>query len=125
MYEAKGFEVQPEIPLGELFKRRVAAMNSGTNYTQDIILNLSGPVNGGKPMYDWNKTNFLPRVAVAWSPRTSSGGLMSRLLGKSGDSVIRGGFAMLDDYFGQQLAQFFDQRGVLRGEVRLFAGVFG
>ena len=113
VYEANGFEVQPQIPLGEIFKRRVAAMNAGQNYTQDIVINLSGPANGGKPMYGWNKTNFLPRAAVAWSPRFSENSFWSKLLGKSGQSVLRSGFSMLDDYFGEQLATFFDTRNTL------------
>jgi len=39
------------------------------------------------------KTDFAPRIGFAWSPETSNG-LMTRLLGSSGSSSIRGGFGM-------------------------------
>lgn len=99
VYETNGYEVQPSIPLAQVFQNRVNAMNQGQAYLQDIIINKSGPANGGPPMYNWDKTNFLPRVAVAYEVKNGT--------------VIRGGFAMLNDYFGQQIATFFDQRNTL------------
>jgi len=112
VYERQGFEVQPTIPLGQIFQNRVNAMNNGQAYNQDIIINLSGPANGGKPLYNWDKTVFLPRVGLAWSPDAGSGWL-SKMLGKNHASVIRGGFAMLPDYFGESIATFFDTRNTL------------
>src|SRR5262249_42572880 len=56
-------------------------------------INLSGPANNGKPMYNWDKNNFQPRIAFAWS---------------HGKSVFRGGFAMTNDYYGQALAVDWD-----------------
>lgn len=111
VYERQGFEVQPSIPLGEYWDRRVAAMKAGSAFTDPIVVNLSGPVNGGPPMYNWDKKNFLPRISVAWSPRGD--GFLSKLFGRKGESVLRGGFAMLNDYFGQQIATFFDERNQL------------
>lgn len=111
-YETNGFEVQPTIPLGQIFQNRVNSMNSGTNDTTPVILNKSGPVNGGKPLYNWDKTNFLPRVGFAWSPK--GGNFISKLLrAGSNNSVIRGGFAMVPDYFGESVATFFDQHNTL------------
>ena len=111
VYEKQGFEVQPTIPLGTYWERRVAAMNAGTAYLDPIVVNLSGPANGGKPMYNWDKTNFLPHVSLAWSPHV--GGFLGKLFGDKGQSVLRGGFAMVDDYFGEQIATFFDERNQL------------
>ncbi|HEX6879855.1 MAG TPA: TonB-dependent receptor [Terriglobales bacterium] len=111
-YEANGFEAQPNIPLGEFFKRRVDGMNSGNPYNDLLTVDRSGPVNGGKPMYNWDKTVFLPKVAIAWSPRPQSG-MFAKLLGKDGASVFRGGFAIMNDYFGQQIATFFDDVNTL------------
>src|SRR6185437_1388193 len=99
VYETHGFEVQPEIPFGTFFQNRVNAMNNGQAYNQDIIINRSGPANGGPPMYNWDKTVFLPRVGIAWSPRTGDG-IWSKLIGKNQNTVLRGGFAMLPDYYG-------------------------
>ncbi|HKD90743.1 MAG TPA: carboxypeptidase-like regulatory domain-containing protein [Terriglobales bacterium] len=99
VYETNGYEVQPQIPLGQIYQNRVNAMNQGQAYLQDIIINKSGPANGGPPMYSWDKTNFLPHVALAYEIKPGT--------------VLRGGFAMLNDYFGESIATFFDQRNTL------------
>ena len=41
-----------------------------------------------KPLYNWDKNNFQPRIAVAWSP-------------DNGKTSIRGGFGLTNDYFGE------------------------
>jgi hypothetical protein len=112
VYETKGFEVQPTVPLGTFFQQRIAASAQGVNFTDPIVINRSGPANGGKPMYNWDKNNFQPRVAVAWSPNYSSG-LLHSLFGDAGKSVIRGGFAMTNDYYGQALAVDWDLNNTL------------
>ena len=112
VYETKGFEVQPEIPLGTYFERRIAAAAEGNNFTDPIVINKSGPVNGGKPMYNWDKNNFQPRVALAWSPNYSNG-LLHSLFGDAGTSVLRGGFALTNDYYGQALAVDWDLNNTL------------
>lgn len=112
VYERNGFEVQPNIPFTTYWERRVAAMNAGSAYLDPIIIDKSGPANGGAPMYSWDKKVFLPKVAVSYSPRFDSG-IMSKLFGKNGQSVIRGGFSIANDYFGQQIATFFDQQNQL------------
>jgi hypothetical protein len=112
VYETGGFEVQPTVPLGTYFSDRLAAAAQGNNFTDPIVINKSGPVNGGKPMYNWDKNNFQPRIAVAWSPNYS-GGLLGALFGSGGKSVIRGGFAMTNDYYGQALAVDWDLNNTL------------
>lgn len=112
VYETNGYEVQPTIPLGQIFANRVNAMNNGQAYNQDIIINLSGPVNGGPPLYNWDKTVFLPRFGIAWSPDTGEG-FWSKIFGSQGTSVIRGGFSMAPDYYGEAIATFFDTRNTL------------
>ncbi len=112
VWEKQGYEVQPTIPLGQYWDNRVQGMLSGNPYTELITLNKSGPVNGGAPMYNWDKTVFLPRVALAWSPGFSSG-LLKSILGGPGKSVLRGGFAITNDYIGESIATFFDARNTL------------
>jgi hypothetical protein len=112
VYETHGFEVQPNIPLSTFLERRITGAESGTPYLAPISINLSGPVNGGPPLYDWDKTNFLPKVALAWSPRFE-GGLLGSVFGRRGQSVIRGGFSITGDYFGEQLATSFDLNNTL------------
>jgi hypothetical protein len=94
VYETHGFQVQPSVPLGKYFAERVAAGKAGTNFVDPIVIDRSGPANGGKPMYNWDKNNFQPRVALAWS--------------LDSQTVLRGGFAMTNDYFGQALAVDWD-----------------
>jgi hypothetical protein len=112
VYETKGFEVQPTIPLSTYFSDRLAAAAQGNNFIDPIVIGKSGPVNGGKPMYNWDKNNFQPRIAVAWSPNYSSG-LLHSLFGGGGKSVVRGGFAMTNDYYGQALAVDWDLNNTL------------
>jgi hypothetical protein len=95
VYETHGFEVQPTAPLGQYFAQRVAAGKQGNNFVDPIVINRSGPVNGGKPLYNWDKNNFQPRIALAWSP-------------DGGKTALRGGFAVTNDYYGQALAVDFD-----------------
>src|SRR6516162_1479574 len=101
VYETQGFEVQPEIPLGTYFENRLKSAAQGVNYIAPIVINRSGPANGGKPMYNWNKANFQPRLAFAWS------------LDSAAKSVMRGGFALTNDYYGQQLAVDWDINNTL------------
>jgi Carboxypeptidase regulatory-like domain len=112
VYETNGFEVQPTVPLGTYFQERLTAAAQGQNFTDPIVINRSGPANGGKPMYNWDKNNFQPRIAVAWSPNYSRG-LLHALFGDSGKSAVRGGFAMTNDYYGQALAVDWDLNNTL------------
>jgi hypothetical protein len=102
VYETQGFEVQPEVPLGAFFAQRQAAAAQGTNFIDPVVINRSGPANGGKSMYNWDKNNFQPRFAFAWSPG-----------GAQGKSVLRGGIALTNDYFGQALAVDWDLNNTL------------
>jgi hypothetical protein len=95
VYEKNGFEVQPTLPLGQYLTDRTKAGNQGTNFVDLITLDKSGAGNGRKPMYNWDKNNFQPRIAAAWTP-------------DNGKTSFRGGFAMTNDYFGQALAVDFD-----------------
>jgi len=112
VYEKNGFEVQPTVPLGKYFAERIAAGKQGTNFVDPIVINRSGPANGGKPMYNWDKNNFQPRVSFAWSPQGGDG-FFGRLLGKGSKSVLRGGFSMTNDYYGEALAVDFDLNNTL------------
>ena len=107
IYETNGFEVKPNIPLQEYFQRRLDAAARGQNYNEPLLFDLSGPKNGRSSLYRWDKNNFQPRIGVAWSPEVHSG-IFKWLLGSNNASVVRGGFGMLNDYYGQQLAVSFD-----------------
>ncbi|QQS42730.1 MAG: carboxypeptidase regulatory-like domain-containing protein [Acidobacteriota bacterium] len=108
VYEKNGFQVVPTEKLGDFFNRRVQSAMVGVPLNDTIQFQLGGPANDGPGFYsmDWN--NLQPRVAVAWSP-SFKGGFWKTLFGNEGDSTIRGGFAITNDYFGGQLAVSFDQ----------------
>jgi hypothetical protein len=112
VYETSGLEAAPNISLADYFERRVAASRGGQNYTEPLIIDKSGKVNGKPPMYEPDKNNWQPRVSIAWSPRFE-GGLGAFLFGKNGEGVLRGGFAITNDYYGQQLAVSFDAANTL------------
>lgn len=107
IYEKNGFEAKPNIPLSEFFKRRLEGAAKGTPYNDPLSVVLSGPANNASPLYNWDKNNFQPRIAVAWSPKFEKG-FLSKLFGKNSESVIRGGFGITNDYYGEQLAVSFD-----------------
>jgi len=112
VYETNGFQAAPNIPLDVYFARRIAASEQGQNYTEPLIIDKVGPKNGKPGFYEWDKNNFQPRVSVAWSPNFKDG-FMATLFGKDRASVLRGGFAITNDYFGQQLAVQFDAANTL------------
>ena len=107
VYETGGYETKPNIALSEYFRRRLEASSQGRNYDELLLTELSGPANGRAPMYHWDKNNFQPRVAIAWAPSFKSG-FLGRLFGTNNQSVIRSGFAVTNDFIGQQLAVRFD-----------------
>lgn len=107
IYETQGYETKPNIALSEYFRRRIAAAEQGQNYMEPLVVDLSGPANNRDTMYSLDKNNFQPRFGVAWSPHFN-GGFLGALFGGEENSVIRGGFAVTNDYIGQQLAVRFD-----------------
>jgi Carboxypeptidase regulatory-like domain/TonB dependent receptor len=114
IYETHGFETQPTVPLGQYLDNRIAAGKQGQNYFVPITINKSGPANGGKPLYNWDKNNFQPRIALAWSP-------------DNGKTSLRGGFSVTNDYFGEALAVDFDVNNALGYEqqFQVHANTFG
>jgi hypothetical protein len=111
-WEVNGIEVVTTVPLQQYFAERVAAMNAGipNNQIQDASLTykLGGPANGKGGWYDRSNLNFSPRLAAAYSPDNKDNAF-NKLLGKGG--VLRGGFALLYDQYGNDMAFNIDQSG--------------
>ena len=107
VYETQGFELKSDIPLSDYFAQRLAGAARGVPFNGLIHFDRSGKANNADPLYDWDKNNFQPRVAVAWSPRFQSG-FLGKLFGRHDESVFRGGFSITNDQYGQQLAVNFD-----------------
>jgi len=112
VYETGGFEVKPTVPLNEYFRRRRASAFNGVPFNDLLELDLSGPANGRSPMYGWDRNNLQPSVAVAWTPQWDNA-LSRFFFGRPGRSVIRGGFRVVNDYYGQALAVAFDLNNTL------------
>lgn len=110
--ETNGFEVKTDLSLSEVFRLRQEAAARGQNFATPLTLVLSGKANNAGPLYDYDKNNFQPRVAVAWSPSFRNG-VLGKLFGRNHESVFRGGFGITNDYYGQQLAVSFDLNNTL------------
>lgn len=108
--ETNGFGVVTDISTEQYLKNRIAGAEQGVPYTQPLTLQLAGG-NGKGYLYNYDKNNFQPRVSVAYSPGGS--GLFHSLFGDRGRSVVRAGFALMNDYYGEALASQFDTNNTL------------
>jgi hypothetical protein len=111
-WETNGLQVAPTMSLGEWFDLRAsnAAQGIPANAAPDIVFDLAGPENDRPGYYDWDKNNFAPRVAVAWSPDVTEG-FWAKLTGGPGKTSIRGGFGTFYERVGSGLANTFDFLG--------------
>ena len=110
--ETQGFEVKTDLSLSEVFRLRQEAAARGENFDRPLTLVLSGKANNADPLYNYDKNNFQPRVAIAWSPSFGDN-FLGKIFGKNHQSVFRGGFGITNDYYGQQLAVSFDLNNTL------------
>jgi hypothetical protein len=109
-WEVNGFEASPTVNLGKQFDQNIANMKKGIGYgaTQPISFVLGGPANNGAGFYSFEKTDFAPRVSVAYTPRFQNG-VLRAVFGTGDKTVIRGGFGKVFDRAGMQLINTFDQ----------------
>lgn len=108
VYEANGTQISTNQSIGDWFYKREALANAGLPQT------LAGRITyiphndpKGRPLYDFHKKNFAPRLSIAYSPQ-SSDGLVKWLTGGPGKTSIRAGWGMFYDLFGQPLIRTFD-----------------
>jgi hypothetical protein len=111
-WETNGLQVAPSESLTSYYDARVHDMLNGLPASSACCMtfNLAGPANGKPGFYNWDKKDFGPRVAFAWSPEADSG-LFNSLFGSKSQTTIRGGFSMVYDRLGPALLQTFDQNG--------------
>ncbi|MBL8176641.1 MAG: carboxypeptidase regulatory-like domain-containing protein [Bryobacterales bacterium] len=108
VHEANGQQVSTNIPLGSWFDTRGALADLGRSQEEaGRIVFLAKGDPRSRPIYPFHKTNFAPRVAVAYAP-TGRSGLGKFLFGTAGKSSIRAGWGMYYDIIGQPLARTFD-----------------
>lgn len=110
-WETKGQEVAPTFDLASWFSEREAGMMAGipNNQFPSITFDVAGRSNHRS---DWWPTghNFAPRISFAWSPEPGADWL-KKLAGGGDKTVIRAGFGMFYDHFGQAMISTFDQSG--------------
>jgi hypothetical protein len=122
-YETDGNQAAPTISIDSLFKARAQMQFAGMPYSPGqnaaqglagglppIQFNISGQANGKKPYWNWDYTNFAPRIAMAYAPHADSGWLRS-LFGTAGKSSIRMGYGLYYDHFGEGAVNTFDRNG--------------
>src|SRR6267378_3661605 len=111
-WETNGLQTAPTVGQGTQFNRNVANMKQGIGYgAEDAIkFNLAGPVNHGPGFYPFEKTDWSPRISIAYSPRFSSGPLR-KIFGDNDKTVIRAGVSRVYDRAGFALLNSFDQIG--------------
>jgi hypothetical protein len=111
-WETNGLQTSPTYGLGTQFLQDIKNMQQGKGYTSQLPLQftLGGPQNHGPGLYPFEKTDWSPRISIAYSPRPG-GGLLKRLFGDSDKTVIRAGFSRVYDRAGFALLNSFDQIG--------------
>jgi Carboxypeptidase regulatory-like domain len=111
-WETNGLQTSPTFGLGTQFNQNVRNMLRGLGYTSQPALEftLGGPANHGPGFYPLEKTNWSPRISIAYSPRPE-GGVLRKLFGDSDKTVIRAGASRVYDRAGFALLNSFDQIG--------------
>ncbi len=111
-WELNGFQTAPTFGLGTQFDTNVKNMKQGLGYTSmpAISFNLGGPVNHGPGFYNFEKSDFSPRISIAFSPRPKSG-LFKKIFGENDKTVIRAGFSRVYDRAGFALLNTSDSVG--------------
>ncbi len=108
-WELNGLQASPTFDLGQYFNQNVVNMQQGKGYADAPLMSfvLGGPANNGPGFYHFEKSDFSPRLAVAWSPRPSSGWLR-KIVGSGDKTVIRAGVGRVYDRAGMELINTFD-----------------
>ena len=88
----------------------LAAQGQPANSAGEISFILGGPKNHGPGLWNWDRHNFSPRLALAWAPDTGEG-WVSKILGKKDQFSIRAGYSAMYDHFGIPIVNTFDQHG--------------
>jgi len=107
VYEKNGFEIVPTVKLGDFFEQRKESAANGVPYNALINFQKGGPANNAPGFYKMGWNNWQPSISVAYTPNFGNG-FLKTIFGEEGKSVFRGGFRMVNDHFGEQLAVSFN-----------------
>jgi hypothetical protein len=108
-WEVNGWQAGSSVDLGQQFNQTGAAMLQGIGYTSvnPLTFVLTGKANNAPGFYGFEKTDFSPRISIAYSPRPESTWLR-KMVGDGDKTVIRAGFGRVYDRAGMQLISTFD-----------------
>jgi hypothetical protein len=108
-WDVNGLQTASSFSLGKQFNTNMASMKKGLGYTSEAPISFipGGPANNGPGFYHFEKSDFAPRISVAYSPRFR-GGFLQKLFGDGDKTSIRGGFSKVYDRAGFQLLNTFD-----------------
>jgi hypothetical protein len=100
---------QGSFDLGKYFNQNLQNMQKGLGYADAPLVSfgLGGPTNNAPGFYHFEKSDFSPRISIAYSPRPH-GGLLKALVGNGDKTVIRAGVSRVYDRPGMQLLNTFD-----------------
>ena len=118
-WETHGQEVAPfftnaagqkVFDLGTWFANRGTNMRQGVPSNQDppVSFDVAGRSNARPDLWPNSSKNFAPRISFAYSPRA---GWLQHFIGQGDKTVIRGGFGMYYDHFGQGMLSSFISSG--------------
>jgi hypothetical protein len=107
-WETNGLQTYPTFGLGSQFNQNVKNMLQGIGYGAELPIEFN--LGRGPGFYPFEKTDWSPRISIAYSPRPS-GGLFKKLFGENDKTVIRAGFSRVYDRAGFALLNSFDQVG--------------
>jgi Carboxypeptidase regulatory-like domain/TonB dependent receptor len=96
-YETNGQQVQPTINTHQWFETRALEATQGVTDQPDLSFAPSGKANGKPSYWSMQKTNFAPRLAIAYSPDRKTS--------------IRAGAGMYYDHFGEGIVDTFSTFG--------------
>jgi hypothetical protein len=109
-YEMNGQQVQPTTDMYQWFQNRGTQAALGNSVQPNIYFAPSGQSRGLQPYWPMQKNNLAPRISFAYSPNVGQG-FWRKLFGNSGDSVLRAGYGIYYDHFGESIVSLFDQYG--------------
>jgi hypothetical protein len=99
--EVNGYNIDSTQPIGNWLAARITLANAGQSQSNAGLVSYQLASQTGRNLYPF-QTDWAPRIAVAYSPRGTSG-LSKLLFGGSDRTSIRAGWGIYYDAFGQGL----------------------
>jgi Carboxypeptidase regulatory-like domain len=101
-YERNGVQVNWVEDLGQRWLEMRNTVKTIDKFAS-FAVQVSGRANGKPDFYKMDTNNWAPRLSVAWSPGLENG--IFGFLGRGGQIVVRGGYALTYDRIGGRFAR--------------------